>query len=77
MILEFFGMFWEFLRFFLKNFDNFLEFFGEFILEFFGNLFGNSLGIWKKLVCLSRFWILSRFCLNGEGRRKEGRNLDP
>ena len=32
----------------------------------------------EKWLCLSRFWFLSRFCLNGEGRKEEeGKNLDP
>ena len=26
--------------------------------------------IWKELNCLSSFWFLSRFCLNGEGGRR-------
>jgi hypothetical protein len=48
------------------------DFFGRIIRrivweEFFGR---NSL-FTLELTCLSRFWILSRFCLNGEGRRKE------
>jgi hypothetical protein len=29
-----------------------------------------------ELTCLSRFWVLSRFCLNKEGGRKD-KNLDP
>jgi hypothetical protein len=29
-----------------------------------------------KLFEYERFWFLSRFCLNGEGR-KEGKHLDP
>ena len=41
-------------------------------------IFGNSLGIWKELICLSRFWFLSRFCLNKEGRKddKKFRSLE-
>jgi hypothetical protein len=49
--------------------------------------FGNCLGIfwdsksqlitksWKELICLLRFWFLSRFCLRAEGRRKEGQEI--
>ena len=46
-------------------------FFGEefFWEDFLGGIFLFSL----ELTCLSRFWFLSRFCLNEE----EGKNLDP
>ena len=27
--------------------------------------------IWKELICLSRFWFLSRFCLNAQGRKED------
>ena len=27
--------------------------------------------IWKGLISLSRFWVLSRFCLNAQGRKEE------
>ena len=73
---DFFGIF---LDFFLDFFGIFLGFFLGFFWKFwgiFGDFFGNSLEIWKDLICLSRFWFLSRFCLNGEGRRKD-KNLDP
>ena len=59
------------------------NFFGEiFLVDFFGR---NSLftllksyklfEYGKELICLSRFWFLSRFCLNGE-ERKEGRGQE-
>jgi hypothetical protein len=37
----------------------------------FGGFFGRNSLFTLELTCLSRFWFLSRFCLNGEGRKEE------
>ena len=44
------------------------NFWGE---EFFGrNHLFKVIWIWKGLICLSRFWFLSRFCLKSRGRKE-------
>ena len=69
-----------FLRIFLEFFGNFLG--GFFLEDFFGRIvFGEILCfilMQKKLICLSRFWFLSRFCLKArkEGRKEEFRSLE-
>ena len=74
------GIHWEFFESSLEIFESFGIFLGMF-WEFFGNslgiLWGNLwkvIWIWKELICLSSFWFLLRFCLNGEGR--EFRSLE-
>jgi hypothetical protein len=74
------GIFWEkfFGRIFLGGF--FLGgFFGRIFLGgLFGGFFGRNSLFTLELTGLSRFWFLSRFCLNGEGRKEEeGKKLDP
>jgi hypothetical protein len=79
IFLKFFGNFSEeFLEeFFWRNFFGgiFLEeFFGRnfsggfFWEEFFGRIIRRIFWEELELTCLSRFWFLSRFCLNGEGQ---------
>ena len=65
---------------FRRNFwEDFLG--GIFREDFLGGFFErNSLGgiLWEEFfvyIGVSRFWFLSRFCLNKEGRR--ARNIDP
>ena len=40
---------------------------------FFGGILWEEINI-EGIDCLSRFWLLSRFCLNGEGRKE---NFNP
>ena len=57
-------MFWE--RFFGRIF------FGEFFGKIFERIFLRGI-LWEEFfvyVDLSRFWFLSRFCLNKEGRAR-------
>ena len=83
IVWEFFGRIFFggifFGRIFLEEFfgRNFLE---GFLGGFLGGLFflRNSLGgiirlilLSKELICLSRFWFLSKFCLKAEKGRKE------
>ena len=75
-LVEFFGrkflggFFWEdFLRGFFGRI-----FWGGFLGGFFWEeFFGRNSLFTLELTCLSRFWFLSRFCLNKEGRKDEGR----
>ena len=77
MILEFFGKFREFLRFFLEIFWKFFGNFLEFFLDFFGDFILNSLGIlWEY----GRNWFVCEdfgFCQDfvsmekEEGRKEE------
>ena len=70
IFLNFFGKFFE--GFFWRNFFGRI-FFGEIFWE---DFFGRNSLFTLELTCLSRFWFLSRFCLNGE-EEEEGKHLDP
>ena len=66
---------------YFQNFGifNFFFFFGNCLrifVEFCGKSLGNHWGfLWKvisilkELTCVSRLWLLSRFCLNAQGRQ--------
>ena len=82
------GIFWEFFwsifgkDFLCRNGGFFVQnLFGEFFWEdfmggfFLVRIFGRKFMFTLELICLSRFWFLSRFCLNGE--EEEYKNLDP
>ena len=66
------GSFWE---------DFFIGFLGGFFWEdffgriFFGGFFWEEFFVYIGIDLMSRFWILSRFCLNGEGRKEEGQEF--
>jgi hypothetical protein len=70
------------LGFFGKSFVIFWIFSGDFFLGiflggfFWEGFFGRNSLLTLELICLSRFWFLSRFCLNGEGRKKKFRSLE-
>ena len=93
IVLKLFGFFcklWgNFFIFFLKFSGNFPKgyFWRIFLAEFFwrnflGEIFWEEFSVRNslftlELTCLSRFWFLSRFCLNGEeGRRTNFRSLE-
>ena len=68
------GFFGKSFGIILKVFGFFKIILGIFLVGFF--FFGGYSLSTLELTCLSRFWFLSRFYLNGEGRKKKFRPLE-